>query len=186
MNGNQNDFYVAPPFLASVQNAHSRRLSTKEAAQHHSNRRKVSFESDKYDQSFEFKNSLRPSDLMLENHYQGYLNLLKHYKPPLATKKSGESFRHPSHYYENSTDMTEYAKTINMRMHGKPSHKIQTDPVKINRKTKSKACNHIDDDEELLVIVTGVNMLPINNSNPKLLKKSLEKLFDFIDNYIQN
>ena len=160
----------APPFVEqSYKNA--RRF----VESPHQAKRRVTFESDKYEHAFEFKNSLNTSDLLLEAQYQGYLNAVN-YQTQKQHRQSGPS------------------KQKNLEMQTKKSQKGQNSRhTTKHTSTKAKPAlykntNEIYDyeDEELLVILTGVNMLPVNNNNPKLLKKSLEKLFDYIDNYIKN
>jgi hypothetical protein len=161
-------------------------------------RRKVTFESERSESPFEFKNSLTSSDLSSHQIHRPQtaptrtfkqaslinLNQNNRYKPmnnqqaknpdPIIKRFDGKNYN--THHRQSFVNQTHFYQNQTIQ---KPEvHNIK------NKRFRHKFCDENDDDESLLVILTGVNI--IDNKNPKLMKKSLDRLFKYIDNYLYN
>jgi len=162
--------------------------------------RKVTFEPDNsFGSVFEFKNSLTSSDLTSASYQnQQYVNSFNFNQSPQNNFSQTKNFKASNNQAKNNDPFMNIINTKNLNHQGAPLT-YQTYPYQrqINKKPDERIVNKqkyknnydLDDcnddvDDSLLVILTGVNLLPIDNKNPKLMKESLKRLFKFIDNFV--
>ena len=93
---------------------------------------------------------------------------------PIMKRYDGKNYN--AHHRQSIVNQTHFYQ--NQILQKPEFHSIK------NKRVRRKFCDESDDDESLLVILTGVNI--IDNKNPKLMKKSLDRLFNYIDNYLYN
>ena len=162
-------------------------------------KRKVTFESERSESTFEFKNSLTSSDLSSHQIHRPqtatitrsfkqasltHLNQNTRYKPinnqqaknpdPIMKRNDGKNYN--THHRQSIVNQTHFYQ--NQILQKPEVHSIK------NKRVRHTFYDESDDDESLLVILTGVDI--IDNKNPKLMKKSLDRLFNYIDNYLYN
>jgi hypothetical protein len=159
--------------------------------------RKVTFEPKNSTKSFfEFKNSLTTSDLITSKRKQ-HANSINANQ---ATQNNfnqakiirAKDFETKSDPFTNKINIKNFdfqvaasgdKPCLNQNEFNKYSAINNVKNKNYKKSYNYNDCND-DDDEGLLVILTGVNLLPVDNKDPKQMEKSLKKLFKFIDNFL--
>ena len=143
---------------------------------------------------FEFKNSLTTSDLIMSKGKQ-YVNSINANQATQNNFNQAKINREKD-FETNSDPFTNKIKNFGFQVAASPDKRC----LNQNEFNKKSAINNVknknykqnynyndcndDEDEGLLVILTGVNLLPVDNKDPKQMEKSLKKLFKFIDNFL--